>query len=175
MNRERTEALFAEIVVLVEKLDATISEAKRIQDFNVDTQHLEKMLRESKAVEQRLHAAEQASFLAIRKAGWLSTKSIVICALSAFLIAIFIGSLGGLYLAKKETKALLDEQRQEEIARFSTQLANANVLVEKLDEVGVRFYSDMIAWNKDSEDIIIGNGNDKETNEELKYLRINED
>jgi len=159
MNKERTEALFAEIVVLVDRLEAAISEAKRVQDFNVDTRNLEKMLRESKAVEQRLRAAEEASFSAIKKSGWLSTKSMAICAFGSFLIAGFVGGVGGLYLAQKESKVLLAEQRQEEIARFSSEIRTVNELFHNLDELGVRFYRDAIAWEVDNKDLFdIGEG-----------------
>lgn len=176
MNKERTEALFAEIAVLADRFEAAISEAKRVQDFNVDTQHLEKMLEESKAVEQRLHAAEKASFSAIKKAGWLSTKSIAICALGGFLIAGFVGGLGGVYLAKTETQARLDEQRQEEIARFSLEYKNASKLINRLRELDVEIYSDALVWNVDSEasDVIRWATIDdpENENERIKIVKI---
>ena len=171
MSRERDEALFAEVVVLIEEFKKATSEANRVQDFNIDTQHLEKKLAESKAVEQRLHAAEKASFSAIKKAGWLSTKSIAICALGSFLTAGFVGGVGGLYLAHKEAKALLAEQRQEEIARFSTEIAAANQLFHNLDELGVRFYADAITWKIDKKDLfVIGEGG--KDGEQVGFFRI---
>ena len=173
MNKERTEALFAEIVVLADKLDATISEAKRVQNFNVDTQHLEKMLAESKAVEQRLHAAEQASFRAVNRAGWLSTRAIFGWAFIVLLVALTTGAAAGYVASYQYNSDRFSEQRKQEIARISTNLALGDELMHHLNDIGVTFYQNGFTWDVDSDDIkVVTRPDPNDENKEVKLLSI---
>lgn len=173
MNKERTEALFAEVTVLVEKLDTAVSEARRVQNFNIDTQHLEKMLSESKAVEQRLRTAEQASFKAVNRAGWLSTRAIFGWAFIVLLGAITVGAAAGYVSSHQYNSNRFVEQRQQEIARISTNLAQGGELMHHLNDIGVTFYRNGFIWSVDSDDIEVATRLDpSDENKEVKFLSI---
>jgi hypothetical protein len=173
MNRERTEALFAEVAVLVEKLETAVSEAKRVQNFNVDTQYLEKTLAESKAVEQRLRAAEQASFKAVNRAGWLSTRAIFGWAFIALFGASTVGAAAGYVSSYQYNSDRFAEQRKQEIARISTNLAQGGELLHHLNDIGVTFYRNGFIWSVDSDDIeVVTRSDPNDENKEVKLLSI---
>lgn len=173
MNKERTEALFAEVACLAEELKKATSEAKRVQNFNTDTKHLEKMLAESKAVEQRLRAAEEASYKTIKRAGWLSTRAIFGWAFIVLAGALIIGATAGYVTSYEYNSERLAEQRKQEIASMSINLNQGEELLHHLNDIGVTFYTDAITWSVDSDDINVYTVEDpNDATKKIKVLSI---